>query len=57
MPRTYVRKGKSYSTADLQGALNLIRDGKLTVKAALEQYHIPAATIYSRLSGLRGEGK
>ncbi|CAF3801544.1 unnamed protein product [Rotaria sordida] len=57
MPRTYVRKGKSYSTADLRGALNLIRDGKLTVKAALEQYHIPAATIYSRLSGLRGEGK
>ncbi|CAF4584080.1 unnamed protein product [Rotaria sp. Silwood2] len=57
MPRTYVRKGKSYSTADLQGALNLIRDGKLRVKAAREQYHIPAATIYSRLSGLRGEGK
>ncbi|CAF3921696.1 unnamed protein product, partial [Rotaria sp. Silwood1] len=57
MPRTYVRKGKSYSTADLQGALNLIRDGKLTVKAAREQYHIPAATIYSRLSGFRGEGK
>jgi hypothetical protein len=58
MPRTYVRKKKSlYSAADLQLALDLIKAGKLTVHAAVQQYHIPTPTIYARLSGLRGEGK
>ena len=57
MPRTYVRKGKSYSTAALQVAIKLIRDGELTVNAASEKYQIPTSTIYSRLSGLRGGGK
>ena len=37
MPRTYVRKGKPYSAADLQVAIKLIRDGELTVNAACEK--------------------
>jgi hypothetical protein len=58
MPRIYVRKKKSLYTADdLKESLILIRDGKLTVNEASEKYHIPIATLYSRLSGLRSESK
>ncbi|CAF1527385.1 unnamed protein product, partial [Rotaria sordida] len=58
MPRNYVRKKQSrYSPDKLQKALDLIRDGKITVNDASKHYHIPIATLYSRLSGLRGSGK
>ncbi|CAM2728659.1 unnamed protein product [Rotaria socialis] len=55
MPRTYIRKKTpTYSIADLKLALDLIGDGKTTVIEASNNYRIPIATLYSRLSGSRG---
>ncbi|CAF3392974.1 unnamed protein product [Rotaria sp. Silwood2] len=58
MPRNYIRKKQSrYSPDELQKALDLIRDEKITVNAASTDYHIPVSTLYARLSGVRGSGK
>ncbi|CAF1255767.1 unnamed protein product [Adineta ricciae] len=58
MTRTYIRKKvRGYSSADLEVALQCIRENTLTVNAAGEKYHIPRATLYARLSYRRGVGK
>ncbi|CAF3738952.1 unnamed protein product [Rotaria socialis] len=57
MPRTYVKKIKpNYLNADVDRALCLIKEKKLTVVDAGREYNIPLGTLYSRLSGKRGSG-
>ncbi|CAF4184325.1 unnamed protein product [Adineta steineri] len=59
MPRKYIKKEKEslYTTDDLELALTLIKDKKLTVKDASTNYHISCATLYARISNRRGGGK
>ena len=58
MPRVYVRKKQSlYQPDELKKVLQLIRDEQISVKEASKQYHISVPTLYSRLSGIRGDGK
>ncbi|CAF2132996.1 unnamed protein product [Rotaria magnacalcarata] len=54
---TYVKKIKpNYLNADVDRALCLIKEKKLTVVDAGREYNIPLGTLYSRLSGKRGSG-
>ncbi|CAF1507951.1 unnamed protein product [Rotaria sordida] len=55
MPRKYVRKTiPKYSIDDINRALSDIKKKTLTIIDAARDYNIPIATLYSRLSGLRG---
>lgn len=56
MPRTYVRKSKSkYSPQDLKDAIADVKSKRMSVAEASKRFNIPPATIYSRLSGNRGD--
>lgn len=57
MVRNYKRKTvTNYTETDLEKALDAIRTQELKPSAAAKQFNIPVATIYARLSGIRGNG-
>ena len=45
-----------YTNFDLKMALNTFRSKKLKSLAAGQQFNIRVATLYARLSGIRGNG-
>jgi hypothetical protein len=56
MPRKYIPKSKpSYSAEDLKDALNMVKKKDISVLEASKRFHIPQATIYSRISGSRSD--
>lgn len=55
MPRKYVRKSESkYSQGDLKEAIDCLKKKSMTVVEASKRYNIPTSTLYSRISGSRG---
>ena len=57
MVRHYKRKTvTNYTESDLEKALVAVRTKELKPSAAAQQFNIPVATLYARLSGIRGNG-
>lgn len=57
MVRTYKRKTSTpYTKAEIESAIKAVRTNELTPTAAAEKFKIPLPTLYSRLSGRRGDG-
>lgn len=46
MPRKYVPKAKRYTDQDLQVALTLIKEGKLSIRAASQKFRIDKSKLY-----------
>lgn len=59
MARVYKRKlgSRSYRNQPsdvIEGVLNKIVNGEMSILAASKQYHIPYGTLYNRYNGLHG---
>lgn len=57
MVRNYKRKTTTnYTQVDIENAIKAVQTSELTPSAAADMYKIPLPTLYSRLSGRRGQG-